>query len=113
MSEWGRGGDEAGSGAAQSPRDTSSQKDDRSGSVGNTALLGFVYGVPLLVRLGFTYLGMKRRAKKAGKIFKKELLAAGVDPRFADELTGDYMRTSHLFSEIMKSAGRSRAGHGG
>ena len=63
--------------------------------------------IPLIIKLGFVYLGFKRKAKKAGKVFKKELLANGIDKKTAELLTEDYLNTSHFlrqfdFSDMVK-----------
>ena len=63
--------------------------------------------VPLAIKLGFVYLSFKRKAKKAGKIFKKELLAGGIDKKEAKLLTEEYLKTSHFlrgfdFSDLAK-----------
>ncbi len=54
--------------------------------------------IPLVIKLGFVYLSFKRKAKKAGKIFKKELLAGGMDEKLAEQLTEEYLRSSHFLS---------------
>jgi hypothetical protein len=60
------------------------------------------YGVllPFLPRLLFTgsitFLRFKRRANKAGKIFRKELIKQGIDKRTALELTGQYLKGSEM-----------------
>ena len=56
--------------------------------------------IPLAIKLGFVYLSFKRKAKKAGKIFKKELLDSGIDKKTANILTEDYLRTSHFLSHF-------------
>ena len=53
-----------------------------------------------MIKLGFVYLRFKRKAKKAGKIFKKELIAAGLDKDFVKELTDDYLKTSHFLTNF-------------
>ena len=54
-------------------------------------------------RLGLFYLGFKRKARKAGKIFEKELLAVGMDKKMARQLKKDYLETSHFFHQIRGS----------
>jgi len=50
----------------------------------------------ILFRFGGTFLRFKRSAKKAGKIFRKELLKQGLDKQTATELTDLYMRSSQI-----------------
>ena len=76
-------------------------------SLGEYVLIGVAFGIPLAIRLGFTYLGFKRRAKKAGRIFKKQLLAGGMDKETAQRLTDDYMQASHFISGSIREMGRS------
>ena len=65
-------------------------------SNGHSALSLIPRFIPLAIKLGFVYLSFKRKAKKAGKIFKKELLANGISKEEADQLTEDYLKTSHF-----------------
>jgi hypothetical protein len=57
----------------------------------------------LMIRFGGTFLRFKRNAKKAGKVFKKELINQGLDKQVASELTDIYMEGSDLskFIQIM------------
>ena len=50
----------------------------------------------LMFRLTGTFIRFKSDAKKAGKIFKKELIKQGIDQQTAVELTGEYMQSSHI-----------------
>jgi hypothetical protein len=50
----------------------------------------------LLLSLSITYLQFKRRAKKAGKVFQKELIKQGIDKHTAVELTEFYMTSSRF-----------------
>ena len=52
--------------------------------------------IPLVIKLGFVYLNFRRKAKKAGKIFKRELLAGGLDKDTANRLTDEYLKSSHF-----------------
>lgn len=52
--------------------------------------------IPLVFKLGFVYLRFKRKAKKAGKIFNKELIANGIDKETAKLLTDEYMKGAHI-----------------
>lgn len=54
----------------------------------------------LILRCGCTFLRFKRDAKKAGKVFKKELIEQGIDTQTATELTDIYMEGSDLFKFI-------------
>ena len=50
----------------------------------------------LIFRFGGTFLRFKRDAKKAGKIFRNELLKQGLDKQTATELTELYLRSSQM-----------------
>ena len=50
----------------------------------------------LMFRLGRTFLKFKRNAKKAGKVFKKELLKQGFDKETAEGLTKIYLESSDI-----------------
>jgi len=54
----------------------------------------------IIFRCGGTFLRFKRDAKKAGKVFKKELIEQGIDNQTATELTDIYMEGSDLFKFI-------------
>jgi len=56
----------------------------------------------LILRCGGTFLRFRRDAKKAGKVFKKELIEQGIDIQTATELTDIYMDGSDLF-KLFKS----------
>jgi len=49
-----------------------------------------------MFRLGGTFLRFKRDAKKAGKIFRKELIKQGFDKKIATNLTNSYLEGSNL-----------------
>jgi hypothetical protein len=62
--------------------------------------------IPLVFKLGRTYLRFKKDAQKAGKIFKKQLVANGIDKRTAEEMTEIYLNSSRIlryfdFSEMV------------
>ena len=61
---------------------------------------GIASAIPLMIKLGWVYLGFKRRSKKAGKIFKKELIANGIDKKMAEVMTEEYLKTSHFLNEF-------------
>jgi hypothetical protein len=50
----------------------------------------------ILFRFGIVFLGFKRKANKAGKVFRTELIKQGFDRDTATELTETYMKTSQL-----------------
>lgn len=56
--------------------------------------------IPLIMKLGVFYLSFKRKAKKAGKIFEKELVANGIDRATARLLTEEYLKTSHFLRQF-------------
>ena len=60
--------------------------------------------IPLLPSLTFrltaNLLRFKSSANKAGKVFKKELIKQGLDEVTASELTGVYMKSSHIRNYI-------------
>ena len=62
--------------------------------------------IPLVFKLGIVYLRFKRKAKRAGKVFQKELIKNGIDKETAKLLTEDYLRSSRVlrqfdFSDMM------------
>jgi len=50
----------------------------------------------LMLRLGGSFLRLKRDAKKAGRIFQKELMHQGIDEGAAAELTEIYLEPSSI-----------------
>ena len=50
----------------------------------------------LRLRLGGSFLRLKRDAKKAGRTFQKELLRQGIDEETATELTKMYLEPSNI-----------------
>ena len=53
--------------------------------------------LPLLIfRFSRIFLRFKREAKKAGKVFRKELVKQGLDKQTASELTELYMKSSEM-----------------
>ena len=54
----------------------------------------------LLSRIGGTFLRFKRDAKKAGRVFHRELRAQGLDKKMAGELTSIYLEGSNLVKYI-------------
>lgn len=56
----------------------------------------FLYLPSIMLKLGFVFVKFKRRARKGGYAFKKELLNQGMDPKIASKLTDIYMQSSNL-----------------
>ena len=81
-------------------RNTKRNRDQKNNGVGSTIFMILPRVLGLGFRLGLFYLGFKRKAKKAGKIFEKELIAGGMDKKMARKLKEDYMQTSHLFRNL-------------
>jgi hypothetical protein len=54
--------------------------------------------IPLMLRLGKTYLKFKKDAQKAGRIFEKELRANGLDKTTAKAMTEIYLNSSRILS---------------
>lgn len=54
--------------------------------------------LPLILKLGKTFLKFKKDAQKAGRIFEKELRANGIDKRTAREMTEIYLNSSRILS---------------
>jgi hypothetical protein len=52
----------------------------------------------LAIKLFFSYLRMKRKAKKAAKRFRKELIRSGVERETATMLAEEYRKSTELFS---------------
>jgi len=55
----------------------------------------------LLLKSGGAFLRFKRKAKKGGKVFKKELVNQGFDKKTASELTDIYLSGSNLIQTMM------------
>lgn len=68
------------------------------GSAGGFRVLGVLlpYLPSLMLRLGGSFLRLKRDAKKAGRTFQKELLRQGIDEGTAAELTEIYLEPSSI-----------------
>ncbi|WP_455391940.1 hypothetical protein [[Eubacterium] cellulosolvens] len=81
-------------------RSKSKAKKLRGATTGQVVFAGVTSSIPLMVKLGFVYLQFKRKAKKAGRIFKKELVANGIDKNTAKLLTEEYLRGSHFLSQF-------------
>jgi hypothetical protein len=68
------------------------------GSAGGFRALGALlpYLPSLMLRLGGSFLRLKRDAKKAGRTFQKELLRQGINGGTAAELTEIYLEPSSI-----------------
>lgn len=68
------------------------------GSAGGFRVLGALlpYLPSLMLRLGGSFLRLKRDAKKGGRTFQKELLRQGIDEGTAAELTEIYLEPSSI-----------------
>jgi len=65
--------------------------------------------IPLMLRLGKTYLKFKKDAQRASRIFEKELRTNGIDKKTAREMTEIYLDSSRIlsafdFSDMMNRA---------
>lgn len=64
--------------------------------------------IPLMMRLGGTYLRFKKQAQRGGRIFEKELRARGIDKETARAFTEIYLNSSRIlrmfdFSDMVKN----------
>ena len=64
--------------------------------------------LPLVFKLGKTYLRFKKDAQKAGKIFEKELRANGINKETARAMTDVYLSSSRIlrtfdFSDLVNT----------
>jgi len=64
--------------------------------------MAIAYLPSLLIKSGASFLRFKRQAKKAGKVFRKELIDQGMDKKMAAELTQEYVQASELFKTLMQ-----------
>ena len=67
--------------------------------------------IPLMLRLGKTYLKFKKDAQRAGKIFEKQLRTNGLDKTTAKAMTEIYLNSSKIlsffdFSEMVRQGQR-------
>ena len=67
-----------------------------------------IAGIPVMVTLGFrlgiAYLKFKRKAKKAARVFERELIAGGLDRESAESLTEMYLSSSRIVHMGLKGA---------
>jgi hypothetical protein len=52
----------------------------------------------LVLRLFFAYLSFKRKAKKAAKSFRKELIRSGIEKKTAKMLADEFAASSNIFN---------------
>ena len=74
-----------------------------------TALIVLSKAPGLLVRLTFTYMKFKRKAKKSARALKKGMRKAGMDKKMANELAEAYEVTFSI-REFIKGQGISIPG---
>jgi hypothetical protein len=71
-----------------------------------------IAGIPVMVKLGFrlsiAYLRFKSKAKRAARVFERELLASGMAPDDVRKLTEMYLESSRLIHIGMKGALQAR-----
>ena len=68
------------------------------GSAGGFRVFGALlpYLPSLMLRLGGSFLRLKRDAKKAGRTFQNELVYQGIDEKTATKLTEMYLEPSNI-----------------
>jgi hypothetical protein len=90
---------------------------ERKGSDRGSSTLSYIPRiVPLVIKMGLVYLRFKRKANRAARIYRKELIAGGVDKEHARLLTQDYLRSSRIYREFDFSSQATRLrkeGYGG
>lgn len=74
------------------------------GKVGQVIIAGIPVMVKTGLRLSIAYLRFKGKAKRAARVFERELLAGGMDPDHVRELTEMYLESSRLVHIGMKGA---------
>jgi len=79
-------------------------KKDERGNNNPIKLVGIIisYSPSLILKSSRSFLRFKRKAKKAGRIFRKELLKQGFNKKTAGELTNIYLKGSHLIKPMIK-----------
>ncbi len=75
------------------------------GETGQMVIAGIPVMVKLGLRAGIAYLKFKRKARKAARIFERELLAGGIDPEGARTLTEMYLESSRIVHMGIRGAG--------
>jgi hypothetical protein len=81
------------------------------GKIGQVIIAGIPVMVKTGLRLTIAYLRFKGKAKRAARVFERELLAGGMDPGEARRLTEMYLESSRIIQIGMKTAmsgGRAR-----
>lgn len=61
-------------------------------------------GPKIALKLGWQYLRIKKRAQRAEKVFRKKLLAAGLEKETAERLAERYASTVRL-KELLRTIG--------
>jgi hypothetical protein len=61
--------------------------------MGKYVRLALTKAPKIVLKIGWRYLKVKRKARKAETIFRKRLLAGGMDPESAARLAEDYAST--------------------
>jgi len=79
------------------------------GKTGQMVIAGIPVMVKLGLRAGIAYLKFKRKARKAAQVFERELLAGGMDPESARDLTEMYLESSRIVHMGMKGARGGRS----
>ncbi len=77
------------------------QDEDLKGENGFNSFKMILPSLPsIIIKYGSLFLKLKRDAKKAGKIFQKELLCHGIDETMATKITAKYLETSNISNYI-------------
>jgi hypothetical protein len=85
------------------------QNIDENREAGPVKIFGIILpSLPtLMFKFGRIFLRFKRDAKKAGKVFRKELMKQGLDKETASELTEIYMNGSKIKNFIQTFRSKS------
>ncbi len=75
------------------------------GETGQMVIAGIPVMFKLSVQVGIAYLRFKRKAKKAARVYERELLAGGIGPGEARELRDMYLESARIVRMGMKRAG--------
>ena len=77
--------------AAKKSRDLMTEKDIREDLP--MIMASVMYSVPSLVlRTGWAYLRMKKRAQRASKSIEREFVSGGIPPEYAEKLAAQYAK---------------------
>lgn len=69
---------------------TEADRDDERPDIPKLVAMGIAYGTGAGLKVGFDYLRLKRKARKASATFVRELERGGVPPELARELGEEY-----------------------